>query len=103
MEQYDFLDIGDKLHKFIWDDFCSWYLEFTKTQAGTSTKSTLFVVLQGIIKMISPFMPFVSEHLYLALPHQEAAINLELWPTLIDGVSAKEEVDEMIEIIEAIR
>ena len=103
MEIYDFLSIGDKLYKFIWDDFCSWYLEFTKTQTGTSTKSTLFIVLQGIIKMISPFMPFVSEHLYLTLPHEKESINLELWPELIDNVEEKDEVDEVIEIIEAIR
>lgn len=103
METYDFLAIGHELEKFIWNDFCNWYLEFSKTQSGHSTKSTLYVVLMSILKMISPFMPFVSEHLYCELPHEKESINLELWPELIDNVTEKAEVDELIEIIEAVR
>lgn len=103
MKSYDFLAIGHELEKFVWNDFCNWYLEFSKTQEGHSTQSTLYVVLMGILKMISPFMPFVSEHLYLELPHTQASINLETWPELIQGVVEKAEVDELIEVIEAIR
>lgn len=103
MKQYDFLAIGQELEKFIWNDFCNWYLEFSKTQVGQSTKSTLYVTLISILKMISPFMPFVSEHLYLALPHELESINLDKWPELIEGVKETQEVDELIEVIEAIR
>lgn len=103
MKTYDFLAIGSELEKFIWNDFCSWYLEFTKTQSGKSTHSTLYVVLMGILKMIHPFMPFVSEHLYLECPHTKESINLEEWPTIIENVESVEMVDTLIEMIENTR
>lgn len=110
MEEYEFAMVGNELQKFIWEDFCSWYIELSKAQLQsddetvlTATYSTLLVVLSGIVKMIHPFMPFVSEAIYQALPHEYDSINLEKWPTIIEGITEVVEVESLIEIIEQVR
>lgn len=112
MDEYEFAQVGSELTKFIWEDFCSWYIELSKAQLQSedpevlhTTYSTLLVVLTGIVKMIHPFMPFVSEALYLALPHQKESINLETWPEIVEGidVSTTDSVNRLIELIEQLR
>ena len=113
MDKYEFALVGNELYSFIWDDFCSWYIELSKAQLQSedesvtlSTKSTLLVVLNGILKMIHPFMPFVSEEIYLALPHKKDSINLESWPTTISTDISNIEMDEvkrLLSMISAVR
>ena len=110
MEEYEFAMVGSELQKFIWDDFCSWYIELSKAQLQSEDKevlqatySTLLSVLTGIVKMIHPFMPFVSEAIYQALPHAYDSINQERWPELIPNVTEALEVQSLIETIELIR
>lgn len=110
MEKYEFVAVGNLLTKFIWDDFCSWYIELSKSQLQSedptvlnATYSTLYVTLMGILKMLHPFMPFVTEEIYLSLPHQCESINLESWPMLIENIKTSQVVDQLIEIIEKTR
>lgn len=110
MDEYEFATVGNELTKFIWDDFCSWYIELCKAQLQSdnpqvlkATYSTLLTVLTGITKMIHPFMPFVSEAIYLALPHAQASLNIEQWPTMIEGLVESSDVEQLIELIELIR
>ncbi|HHX07056.1 MAG TPA: class I tRNA ligase family protein, partial [Erysipelothrix sp.] len=111
MDQYDFVAVGTELIAFIWDDFCSWYIELAKSQLQSSdeqikyaTQWTLVTVLSGIVKMIHPFMPFVSEEIYLALPSPLESINLESWPTPLSiDDQGLEQVAHLIEMIEALR
>lgn len=69
MDKYEFNLAGSELYNFIWNDFCSNYIEFAKfTIEDNATKSTLFWVLSGIIQMLHPFMPFVTEEIWSMLP-----------------------------------
>lgn len=110
MEKYEFALVGNELYSFVWDDFCSWYIELAKANLNsddvkvkTATQATLYFVLSGIIKMLSPFMPFVCEELYQALPNSQKSINLETWPEVVDGILEQEEVEQLISIIKTIR
>lgn len=110
IEKYEFAAVGTALTKFIWEDFCSWYIELSKAQLQSqdetilkATHSTLLTVLMGIIKMLHPFMPFVTEEIYQAIPHELESINLESWPQLVAGIKPAPMVDALIEIIEKVR
>ena len=85
MEKYEFALVGNELYSFVWDDFCSWYIEMSKASLQSSdeevrkaAKSTLFVMLNAIVRLLHPFMPFVTEEIYLALPHEKESICLEI-------------------------
>lgn len=72
MDNYEFNLVASELYNFIWEDFCSNYIEFSKFTSETiGTKSTLYFVLKGIIKIMHPFMPFVTEEIYSKLPIKE--------------------------------
>ena len=113
MDKYEFALVGNELYSFIWDDFCSWYIELSKAglqsddaQAVTAAKSTLITVLSGIIRMLEPFMPFVSEEIYLSMPHAYESINKEAWPEKAEITMSEEEmasVKQLITMIEAVR
>lgn len=113
MEKYEYALVGNELYSFIWDDFCSWYIELSK--AGLSSdddtvrkaaQSTLVTVLSGIVRMLQPFMPFVTEEIYLSIPHTEESINLEVWPRVVEVAMSDEEmtaIRQLITMIEAVR
>lgn len=112
MSIYEFAQVGSVVQNFIWDDFCNWYIELSKSQLQSNnqeiliaTYSTLLTVLMAIVKMIHPFMPFVSEEIYLSLPHNKESINLEQWPTQVQHLDASKnsQVENLIEIIEEVR
>ena len=113
MEKYEFALVGNELYNFVWDDFCSWYIELSKAGLQSedlttkqAAQSTLLFVLQGIVKMLHPFMPFVTEEIYLSLPHKMESINLETWPTAADVDMSEEEmfaVRQLLSMISAVR
>ena len=73
MDNYEFNLVGSELYNFIWEDFCSNYIEFSKfTSSEVGTQSTLCYVLTGILKMMHPFMPFVTEEIYGMLPIKDS-------------------------------
>ena len=82
MERYEFNLFGLETYNFIYDDFCSNYIEFAKFNLDkNSTKSTLLFVLTGILKMLHPFMPFVTEEIYSMLPVKESeSIMISSYP-----------------------
>ena len=113
MDKYEYALVGNELYGFIWDDFCSWYIELSKaglmsddeTQRNAA-KSTLVIVLSGILRMLHPFMPFVTEEIYQAIPHDKESINLETWPDAIDMDMSDDEmraIRQLITMIEAVR
>ena len=112
MDRYEFALVGNELYSFIWDDFCSWYIELAKVglssdnyQIKNATQSTLITILLGIIKLLHPFMPFVSEEIYQYLPHNKEALCIENWPVSIgiDTEVASERCQLLINIIKGIR
>ncbi len=108
MEKYEFNLIGMETYNFIYDDFCSNYIEFAKFNLDKpSTKSTLFWVLSGILEMLHPFMPFVTEEIYSMLPIQTAeSLMIAAYPKYDTQLVFEHEeklVDEKIEFIKAFR
>ena len=95
MEKYDFNIVGSELYNFIYDDFCSNYIEMAKFSLNDeTTKSVLTYVLTGILKMLHPFMPFVTEEIYQKLPIKDSeSIMISTYPSY-----NKNEVFEDIEI-----
>ena len=74
MDKYEFNNVGSCLYSFIWNDFCDNYIEMAKFSSDkVGTKSTLYVVLSGIIKMMHPFMPYVTEEIYQNLPFKDSS------------------------------
>ena len=73
MDKYEFNLVGSEIYNFIWDDFCSNYIEMAKfSSSDITTKSVLYKVLEGIIKIMHPFMPFVTEEIYQNLPFKDS-------------------------------
>ena len=112
MEKYEFALVGNELYSFVWDDFCSWYVEMSKSslnsddeKARKATQSTLYVCLNEIVRLLHPFMPFVTEQIYLTLPHAQESINLETWPKAISDLpeSDLESMERIISAIQKIR
>jgi len=80
-EKYEFGEAAKAIYNFTWDDFASWYLEMSKLdQEKASTRKVLLHVLEAILKLNHPFMPFVTEDIYLRLPHHEKSIMIAKWP-----------------------
>ena len=112
MEKYEFALVGNELYSFVWDDFCSWYIELSKASLGSEdpsvvkgAQSTLLVMLDAIIRLLHPFMPFVTEEIYQKLPHRKESICLEDWPAHIDHLPEADldGMDRLISVIQKIR
>ncbi len=112
MEKYEFALVGNELYSFVWDDFCSWYIELSKASLSSEdanvkkgTQSTLLVMLNAIVKLLHPFMPFVTEEIYLKMPHDKESICLERWPERIEHLPSAdlEGMDRLISVIQKIR
>ena len=83
MDSYDFHNVGNTLYNFIWEDFCSSYIELAKTNMNNTTKSVLLKTLTAILKMLHPFMPYVTEEIYSMLPiKEEESIMISSYPVV---------------------
>ena len=98
MDKYDFNIVGSELYNFVYDDFCSNYIEMAKYSIeDETTKSVLCYVLTGILKMLHPFMPFVTEEIYQKLPIKDAeSIMISTYPKY-DKKQIFETEEEIIE------
>ena len=107
MDKYEFNLAGAELYKFIWEDFCSNYIEFAKFNLDSvTTKSVLYNVLVGILKLMHPFMPFVTEEIYQMLPFKDAdSIMISNYPKYDKNYIFNEEenIDDVIELITLFR
>ena len=105
MEKYEFNVVGSELYSFIWDDFCDWYIELAKINMNDTTKSVLLHTLTAIIKMLHPFMPYVTEEIYGMLPIKDAkSIVISKYPEYNkDLVFEETGLDEIISLITKIR
>ncbi|WP_017472740.1 valine--tRNA ligase [Amphibacillus jilinensis] len=111
--RYDFGEAGRHLYNFIWDDFCDWYIEMAKIplygedeKAKQATQSILVHVLDSILRMLHPFMPFVTEEIWQHLPHQGESITQADWPAINMAYSneqAATEMNRLVAIIRAVR
>lgn len=81
MDKYEFNGVGTILYNFIWDDFCDWYIELSKVNMNNTTKSVLLYNLECILKMLHPFMPYVTEEIYMMLPKRDESIMISKYPS----------------------
>ncbi len=112
MDKYEFALVGNELYSFVWNDFCSWYVEMSKPAlngddpaARSAAQSTLYTVLDSIVRLLHPFMPFVTEEIYLTMPHRKNSICQETWPATVKNLPDcdLESMDRIISAISRIR
>jgi len=112
-EKFEFGEAARSIHNFAWDDFASWYVEIAKLPLNSSdeanikrTKSVLSYVLLDIVKLLHPFMPFVTEEIYQKIPHMEESIVITSWPEAIsefENNKAIREFEMIQELIKSVR
>ncbi|MFI3141056.1 MAG: valine--tRNA ligase [Clostridia bacterium] len=98
-----------KLYDFIWDIFCDWYIELTKIRLfkggaeAETAKAVLVYVMSETLKLLHPFMPFITEEIWLTLPHDGETIMTSKWGEYDENLTFENEVADMNVIMEAIR
>ena len=100
-----------KLYDFIWDVFCDWYIEISKIrlqsgEGAETAKAVLVYVLTDILKLLHPFMPFITEEIYQALPHDCASIMISSWPkydSALDFAAEEQQIEKIMQAVRAIR
>lgn len=113
MDKFEFVNVGSELYNFIWDDFCSWYIELSKVHLnGNDEKvkqaaiNTLVYVLNAIVRLLHPFMPFVTEEIYQTIPHLKESICIADWPTVNEQLSnpmINDQFTYLMDIVKGIR
>ena len=105
MEKYEFNIVGSILYNFIWNDFCDWYIELSKINMNNTTRTILVKTLKAILKMLHPFMPYVTEEIYTKLPNTEESIMLSTYPEYNqkEMFSECKDMEEIIELIKKVR
>lgn len=110
IDKYELGEVGRSLYNFIWDDFCDWYIEMAKLPlygedeaAKKTTRSVLAYVLESTMKLLHPFMPFVTEEIWQALPHEGESIIVSKWPEVRENLSDEQAAEDMQILTEIIR
>ncbi len=106
----DRLDLGlaaQKIYDFLWSDYCDWYIEMQKTRFDGEERdmalSVLLHVLEQTLKLLHPFMPFVTEEIYQSLPGTSGYLMMQPWPTVQDDLSFVEECEDIEGLMDMIR
>ncbi|MFE8696900.1 valine--tRNA ligase [Cytobacillus sp. FJAT-53684] len=109
-DRYEFGEVGRVLYNFIWDDFCDWYIEMAKLPlygedeaAKKTTRSILAYVLDNTMRLLHPFMPFITEEIWQNLPHSGESITTAAWPEVKPEFTDEKAADEMKLLVEIIR
>ena len=98
-----------KLYDFIWDVFCDWYIEIAKIRLqkggdeAQTAKQVLVWVMDKILKLLHPFMPFITEEIWQTIPHNGESIMVSAWPEFDEALSFAAEEAEMERIMTAVR
>ena len=109
LEKFEIGIAATKLYDFIWDVYCDWYIELTKPriQEGGKTKETaqavLVWVMQGMLKLLHPFMPYITEEIWQVLTNESGSIMIADFPVYHEEFSFKAEEEDFSRIIDAIK
>ncbi|MEA4816029.1 MAG: valine--tRNA ligase [Lachnospiraceae bacterium] len=110
MENYELGLAVDKIHSFIWDEYCDWYIEMVKPRLyndNDQTKDaalwTLKTVLIASLKLLHPYMPFITEEIFMHIQNEEESIMISSWPEYKEEWNFKENENEIDTIKEAVR
>ena len=112
-ENLDKFEIGvavQKLYDFIWDIFCDWYIELSKVRlnsedekAADTARAVLVYVMTGMLQLLHPFMPFITEEIWQSLPHEGDSIMISKWPEYSKDLEFTAEETEFERIVKGIR
>ena len=98
------------VYDFTWDVFCDWYIELTKsrlsekdTEGNVTAQNVLAYVLTGTLKLLHPFMPFITEEIYQSLPHEDESIMISAYPAFDDALCFDADAEDMSKVIAAIK
>lgn len=112
LDKYELAIAGNEIIDFVWNDFCSMYIEFTKSALNSDdinlkhqTLDTLIYVLEAILKLLHPFIPFVTEEIYQNIHSENESIVIESWPVKYENIDINKanDIDKIIEIIKIVR
>ncbi|USS86825.1 valine--tRNA ligase [Fructilactobacillus cliffordii] len=112
-DKYNFGESNRALYDFIWNDFCDWYIEMSKEtltgddeQAKQNTRNVLAYVLDQFLRLLHPVMPFVTEKIWLSMPHEGKSLVTATYPEVhaeFTNENAESDMEHLIEIIKAVR
>ena len=113
MDRYELGVAAQKIYDFIWDDYCDWYIELTKTRlqgededSKVRAQQVLCWVLTQMLKLLHPFMPFITEEIWQALPHEGDFLMTSSWPVAdekLDFPEAEKAMELIMDLIRAVR
>jgi len=110
MDSYELGVAAGKIYDFIWDSYCDWYIELTKPRlnsgdaaAAEGAQKVLLYVLIEILKLLHPFMPFITEEIWQALPHEGQALMVDAYPAYSDKLSFPEDEQNFEMVMTAIK
>ena len=110
LEKYELGVAIQKLYDFVWDTYCDWYIELTKARLYSEDSdrkqtaiSVLVYVLDQMLKLLHPFMPFITEEIWQSLPHEGEALMIAKWPEFREELAFRSEEDQMESVMNAIR
>ncbi|MEG2718013.1 MAG: valine--tRNA ligase [Clostridia bacterium] len=113
MEDGDFGMAAQRIYDFAWNEFCDWYIELSKSRLmgddeaqKQNVRAVLLYVLEGLLKLLHPFMPFLTEEVYQNLPEHDGMLILAKWPqskTEYDFAKEEHDMEGLMEIIRTIR
>ncbi len=109
-EEGDFGLSATRIYDFAWSEFCDWYIELAKpwllgedAEAKANVQAVLLYVLEGLLKLLHPFMPFLTEQVYKYLPGSEGFLMLKPWPAVCEAYDFPAEETQMAGVMEVIR
>ena len=113
LDRYELGIAAQKIYDFIWDTYCDWYIELTKerlnsgdAEAREGAERVLLYVLTGILKLLHPFMPFITEEIFQAIPHEGEALIVAPYPKYDEALAFPEDeagFERVMEVIRAVR
>ncbi len=106
IDQYELGLAASKLNDFIWENFCDWYIEIAKTRLQTgdeNVQKVLCYVLSGAMQLLHPFMPFITETIWQALPHEGPSVMVSSWPEYDEKLNFSVEEAQMESLMDAVR
>lgn len=109
LDKFEISVASQKIYDFIWNILCDWYIELTKPrlQAGGETalnaQKVLVYVMTSTLKLLHPFMPFITEEIWQAIPHEEESIMISKWPEYHEELDFIEESNEFQKVMDAIK
>ena len=107
IENYDIGVAEQKIVDFIWDVYCSWYIELAKARLqgenADSARRVLVYVLTGVLKLLHPFMPYITEEIWQSLPHEGESIMVSSWPEYDEAHCFESEAAQFTKVMDAIK